>query len=167
MLKAVKRYILILSLMILVGGATYLNSLTNGFHYDDGHHITGNPHIQSVLNIPRFFIDPTLFSGFKAKGGGLYRPIVLTSYAFNYAIGGLDPLGYHLVNLAFHIGSAFLVFLIVTVLLQNNKGDQRGLADDSGFFPGLTAGLIFLVHPFNSEVVNYITARSSVMCAFF
>ena len=27
--------------------------------------------------------------------------------------------------------------------------------------------LIFAVHPFNAEVVNYITARSSVMCSFF
>ncbi|MBI5756242.1 MAG: tetratricopeptide repeat protein, partial [Nitrospirae bacterium] len=34
-------------------------------------------------------------------------------------------------------------------------------------FVALASALIFAVHPFNSEVVNYITARSSVMSAFF
>lgn len=48
--------------MVLIGGAVYLNSLTNGFHYDDGHHITGNPNIRSLQNIPRFFVDPGAFS---------------------------------------------------------------------------------------------------------
>ncbi|MBI5197758.1 MAG: tetratricopeptide repeat protein, partial [Nitrospirae bacterium] len=75
--------------------------------------------------------------------------------ALNHAIGGLNPAGYHLVNLIFHVGSAFLVFLIVRAILPTS------------FFPALAAGLVFAVHPFNSEVVNYITARSSVMCAFF
>src|SRR3990172_4759130 len=125
MLKVQNRYILVLSLMILIGGAVYLNSLTNGFHYDDGHHITGNPHIRSILNIPDFFSDPTLFSGFKSSGGGLYRPLLMVSYAINYTLGGLNPIGYHLVNLAFHIGSAFMIYLIVRKLM---------LPSLSGFF---------------------------------
>jgi len=158
MVKIEKQNILVLSLMILIGGAIYLNSLSNGFHYDDGHHITGNPHIRSILNIPDFFLDPSLLSGFKSSGGGLYRPLLMVSYVFNYSLGGLNPIGYHLVNLVFHIGSAFMIYLIVRKLM---------LPSLSGFFPALASGFIFLVHPFNSEVVNYITARSSVMCAFF
>lgn len=158
MLRIQEKNILVLPLMILIGGAIYLNSLSNGFHYDDGHHITGNPHIQSILNIPYFFVDPALFSGFKSSGGGLYRPLILVSYAVNYTLGGFNPIGYHLVNLMFHIGSAFMIFLIVREMLHPFP---------SGFFSSLAAGLIFLVHPFNSEVVNYITARSSVMCSFF
>src|SRR3972149_5112542 len=63
-------------------------------------------------------------------------------------------MGYHVVNLAFHIGSAFLLYLIIKAML-------------GGFFISLASALIFAVHPFNSEVVNYITARSSVMSGFF
>src|SRR3972149_3335809 len=63
-------------------------------------------------------------------------------------------MGYHIVNLIFHIGSVFLLYLIIKAML-------------GGFYISLASALIFAVHPFNSEVVNYITARSSVMSGFF
>src|SRR3972149_10075797 len=63
-------------------------------------------------------------------------------------------MGYHIVNLIFHIGSVFLLYLIIKAML-------------GGFYISLASALIFAVHPFNSEVVNYIKARSSVMSGFF
>src|SRR3972149_4217623 len=138
-------------LLVVLSGLVYLNSLNNGFYFDDFQYIVENKYIRSLQNIPRFFIDIDTLS---SVGSWHYRPLVLVSHAVNYSIGRLNPAGYHILSLAFHIGTAYLLFLILKTMLGG------------GFIP-LASALIFAVHPFNSEVVNYITARSSVMSGFF
>ena len=152
-------HVFIIILFISIG--LYANSLKNSFQYDDQVGIEENLYIRSA-DIGRIFLKPSaLFSaGRFDESMGHYRPLVLLTYIINYRLGGINPAGYHLVNLAFHAGAAFLLFLIVKFMLSN--GDKN-----LGIFAALAAALIFLAHPFNSEVVNYITARSSVMSSFF
>src|SRR3972149_10512774 len=137
MKSQLKLNIVIFALMIAIGGAVYSNSLQNSFHFDDLHYIVGNPYITTLKNVPLFFTDTRTLSR-SPEFQFHYRPLLLTSYAVNYYFGRLRPAGYHLGNLLFHIGSAFLVFLIVRAMLQG----------DSGFFPALSAGLLFLEPPF-------------------
>ncbi len=150
--------IIVFVFFALVGVGIYYNALRNDFHYDDHHHITLNPNIRNPGNIPLFFTEPKMFSFLPGRFLH-YRPVVLVSYAVNYYLGRLNPAGYHMVNLIFHVGSAFLLFLILKAMLDGGPL--------SSYFPPLASGLLFLTTPFNSEVVNYITARSSVMSAFF
>jgi len=168
--RTYQRDIIILCLFTILGIAVYWNSLDNSFQYDDQLYVTDNLNIRSLKNIPRFFTHPRMLASDPYQAGH-YRPLVVTSYALNYAAGGLNPAGYHLTNLAFHIGSAFLIYLILRSLSVVNKearDEDRGERQSSAIpFCALAAGLIFLVHPFNSEAVNYITARSSVMSGFF
>src|SRR3989337_3540589 len=105
--------------LILAGlsSLVYFNSLDNAFYYDDMNHIVKNTHIRSLNNIPLFFIDMDTFTASSSKH---YRPLVLVTHAINYAIGGLNPAGYHVVNLAFHIGSAFLLYLIIQAMFGGN-----------------------------------------------
>ena len=53
------------ALALIVGGGllAYHNVLGHSFHYDDDHSILENPHIRSLANVPRFFVDPGTFSG--------------------------------------------------------------------------------------------------------
>lgn len=163
----------IFCLLLMTGMLIYLNSLGNPFHYDDQPYIEENRNIRLLSNLPLFFTNPKTLSSNPSMVGH-YRPLVVTSYAINYAAGGLNPAGYHLVNLGFHAGSAFLIFLIVKAMLtpalslsgEGGVKHGRGMGN-AGAWASLAAGLIFLAHPFNSEVVNYITARSSVMSGFF
>ncbi len=169
--------IIIFFFMIVLGGIVYSNSLNNGYHFDDLHYIVGNPYITSLRNVPAFFTDHRTLSRspeFQAH----YRPLLLTSYSINYYFGRLKPAGYHVGNLLFHIGSSFLVFLIVRKILNplthppdRPSKREKGAAGEwhmAGIdLAAIASGMIFLVHPFNTEVVNYIWARSSVMCAFF
>ena len=156
--RVLSRSGLVLLIFLLIGSVTYLNSLNNHFQCDDDVVLVKNVNIREIGNIPRFFFDPSLAAN-DPKLAGHYRPLVITSYAVNYALGGLSPVGYHLVNLAFHVGSAFLVFLIVRAMFTPTLSLP--------LYTALAAGLIFLVHPFNSEAVNYTTARSSLMSGFF
>ena len=172
-MKGVKK-IGVLTILIFLLSLIYFNSLKNGYHFDDYHHIVDNPHLKNIRNISSFFVDTTKFS--KTGWQNHYRPLLLVTYALNYYYGRLQPAGYHVVNLAFHVGSAFLVFLIVEVMLISptlslplQGGVKKGGGSQSStvYFIPLVSALIFAVHPFNSEVVNYISARSSVMSAFF
>jgi len=131
----------------------YINSLNNGFHFDDYHHIYKNPYIRSLSNIPLFFIETDTFSIY---GGGHYRPLLMTSYAINYFFSRLNPPGYHIGNLVLHIFVSYLLFITLVTILGKDR-----------FFPALAASSIFAIHPFNSEAINYITARSSIMASLF
>ena len=136
----------------LVSLAVFYNSFGNSFHYDDGHSLVDNPHIRSLKNIPRFFVDPGSFS--VMPQARMYRPMLLTSYALNYAVHGYQVWGYHLVNLLLHVLNGWLVWAVARRL---------GLAPGRAW----ASALLFVVHPMVSEPVNYISSRSSLLAALF
>jgi hypothetical protein len=53
--------------------------------YDDGHAVADNQALRSLGNLPRFFVDPALFS---STGSRMYRPLVLVALAIDHALGG-------------------------------------------------------------------------------
>jgi tetratricopeptide (TPR) repeat protein len=139
-------------LILALCGAVYGGFLDNSFHYDDEHSILQNPHIRQLGNIPDFFSDPAQFSVDAEKG--MYRPLLLVSYALNFAMGGFSVVGYHLLNLLLHGINACLVAWMARRL----SGDAR---------VGLVAGLLFAVHPLCTEPVNYISSRSDSLAGLF
>jgi len=137
-----------IALILLCGLLVYHNVPGNSFHYDDEHSILENPHLRSLDNAARFFVDAGTFSGMPEAR--MYRPLLLLSYALNYALDGYEPLGYHLVNIALHLATALLLWRL---------GLALGLAPRAA----LVAGVFFVVHPVLGEPVNYISSRSSLM----
>ena len=124
----------------------YAGGLANGFHYDDTHSIVENPAIRTLSHWARFFTDPTTFSAEPRMA--MYRPLLVTSFAVDYAVHGLHPRGYHLVNLALHS----LTVLLVYGLLRQQVG--AGLS--------LWAAALFGVHPVHTQTVEYISSRSEL-----
>src|SRR3954469_13304722 len=69
----------------------YVNALGNDFVLDDIRLIRDNVRIRSLDGIPHLFAS----SYWGVQGAqALYRPLVLVTYALNYAAGGLSPSGY-------------------------------------------------------------------------
>ena len=132
--------------------ATYCNTFSNSFHYDDVHTIVDNRHIRDLGNVIGFFSDPETFASISERA--MFRPVVTTSFAVNYRLGLYDVFGYHVANFSLHLSCALLLFL-----LARSIGLTRIQA-------GIGA-LLFAVHPVQTEVVNYISSRSESLAALF
>ncbi len=147
------RGLLPLLLLAAVAVLPYLNSLGNGFHWDDHHHVLENPAIRDPGYIPRFFTDPSTFS--RDPGIQMYRPLLMVTYAMNFAAGGDQGWGYHLVNIGLHLLVTLLLHRLLLLILPSPRG--RG--------PAFAAAALFAVHPINSQAVNYISSRSVLLAA--
>jgi len=120
------------------------------FHYDDFHSIVHNPHIRALESIPLFFVDPSRFSLDEKQA--MYRPVVLTSYALNYALDGLAVRGYRAMNIAIHVLNAVLVLALVRRLYPSPT-------------VAWVASLFFAFHPLAVETVHYVSCRSESLMA--
>jgi Flp pilus assembly protein TadD len=145
------RTIFLAVLFVVVAVATYWNSLGAPFVWDDDPAIVTNPSIRGSL-------ADSLSPPLETPVAG--RPIVNASFAINYGIGVLDTTGYHVWNLAVHIGSALLLFGIVRRTFSSRKVFRDAVSGDT---VALVAALIWMVHPLLSETVDYVTQRSESM----
>lgn len=141
--------VLVLCAALAVSGPGLLRS---AFQYDDLHAIVGNQHLHSLTQIPMYFTDPGAFSSLSF--GGMFRPLVLVSYALTDAVAGEDPVIYHLGNVALHTIAGMLVTRLLLYLGTGAVGAAVG-------------GVWFIVHPVNVEVSSYISARSESLCLVF
>jgi tetratricopeptide (TPR) repeat protein len=87
------------------------------------------------------------------------------SFAVNYALGGLDVRGYHLVNVGIHVLCGLLVFGLVRRTLDLPRVRTHFSASAPAM--PLAVALLWVVHPLNSEVVDYLTQRTESMMAMF
>lgn len=85
---------------------------------------------------------------------GNYHPLVILSYALEYAAVGNAPTLYHLTNLALHLGTSLLVLRLVHQTTRNLP------------LAFLTA-LFFGIHPLRVESVAWVTERKDVLYGLF
>lgn len=152
--------LLFLALLALGIGVSYSDSFGIGYYFDDGPGIARNPAIRSLGNIPSFFSDPRAV--WVEQEGPDLRPILLITYALNYAISGLEPWSWHALNLILHFIAAALVFVIVRDHLWWPVS-ERGPGGPARI-PAAAAALFFALAPLNTQPVNYLWARSALLC---
>src|SRR6266849_6050634 len=140
--------------------ASYANSLGIGFYFDDTYGISSNPAIRSLRNIPLFFTDPFTLTTLRENVD--VRPVLVVTFALNYAISGNQPWSYHVFNLILHFIAAGLVFVIVRDHLWWPASD-RG-RNGAARIPAAAAALFFALAPLNSQTLNYMWARSALLC---
>src|SRR5262249_24035423 len=94
---------------------------------------------------------------------GHYVPVVWLSFAVDYLLWGLNPVGYHLTNVVLHGVNAGLVFVLARTLIQRAKG-LTGTALDVG---SAAAALAFALHPLRVEAVAWVIGRRDLLCALW
>lgn len=142
----------------VVVGITYSNSVSKSFHADDTITVFAGPTVKSVGNIPRYFYDSRYAQ--RSPDGPLYRPLVQTTYAIDHAISGDSAFAYHTTNLVLHAMAAALFGFLLLRLLERSWPTTHPVFI-SAFALGGAA--LFAAHPMNSEAVNYVSARSSLL----
>ena len=89
--------------------------------------------------------------------------MTLLTFALNYAVGGTDTFGYHVVNIFIHVVSGCLVILLFRLLLRSCG--EAGTPTYS-LLP-LVAALVFTVHPVETQAVTYLSQRFASLAAMF
>lgn len=142
--------------LVCAVGVVYFNSLSAPFVFDDRASILENPSIRTLWPITSPLSPPA--GGLSVSG----RPLVNLSLAFNYAIGGTDPKGYHAFNVLVHALAALTLFGIVR---RTWRRTGRGGADAA-----LTAGavaLLWALHPLQTAAVTYVIQRAEALMGLF
>lgn len=139
--NTLRQSLAILFLLGTTAALLYWPALHAPWYMDDMPAIVRNPLIRDLQSSVSALLRP--------------RGLVIFSFALNYHFGGTDPFGYHLVNLALHIGCSLLVFLLLRQFLPEH--------------PLLAAlgALLFVAHPLQTQAVTYVVQRMAVLAAFF
>ncbi|HEY6360493.1 MAG TPA: tetratricopeptide repeat protein [Vicinamibacterales bacterium] len=145
------------AVIVSAGFLAYSNSLSGPFVFDDQLSIVENPSIRRWWPL-----STVLFPERELPVAG--RPLVNLSFALNYAGGGLEVFGYHLVNVTLHLMCALLVFGLVRRTLEMPIVNATFPRQSTNL--AFAAALLWTLHPLTTEAVNYVTQRTELMMAF-
>jgi hypothetical protein len=115
-----------------------------GFIWDDDAYVTANP----LLTVP----DGLWRIWFSFDSPSQYFPLAYTAFRMEHALWGLNPVGYHWVNLLLHVANALLVWRLLARL---------------GVPGAWLAAAIFALHPVHVESVAWIAEFKNVLMLFF
>jgi tetratricopeptide (TPR) repeat protein len=115
-----------------------------GFIWSDDEYVTQNKLLTDPDGLRRIW--------FSLDSPSQYFPLVYTVFRLEYAFWGLNPAGYHWVNILLHSANALLVWRLLRVL---------------GIPGAWLAAALFALHPVQVQSVAWITELKNVLMGFF
>lgn len=141
-------------LIIILIIASYINSLSVDFIWDDYSLVVTNMNIRSfsLKNIfkPLYPDDNPVVS----KNPLYFRPLQILSYIFDYHIWRINPFGYHLTNIFLHTINTILIYFLILLLFKNKIMAFFGSA-------------LFGTNPVFAQSVTYISGRADILALLF
>ncbi len=141
----------------------FLPTLSGSFlNWDDNVNFLDNPAYRGLGGEQiRWAFTSVLF--------GHYIPLTRLTWSANYALGGMDPRGYHLVNVLLHAANAAIFYFVARRLLAAAVADgaQQAQREPDLRAAAAVAALVFGVHPLRVEPVAWVTGRADVLCPTF
>ena len=110
-----------------------------------------NAYVQSGLNANSI---GQAFSSELVQKSSNWHPLTWLSLMLDYQIFGLNPSGYHLMNLLFHVLNTILLFLVLHRMTKT-------------LWPSAFLACLFAIHPLHVESVAWIAERKDVLSTFF
>lgn len=147
-----------LPILLLLIAAVYSNTLHSPFIYDDEPAILDN----RPIHIERLSSDA--LTKILHESHANTRIIANISFALNYLWNGLEPFGYHLVNIAIHMLCTIGIYLLLyEILLRSSRKSYKKYAASLAFAIAAIWGL----HPIQTQAVNYIVQRMTILSSMF
>ena len=156
-----------LGLLVVAVIAVFANTLDNSLQLDDAYRVAANPEVERFWPPWRHFTDPRTSTSLPQIE--TYRPLLPLSLSLGNAVAdglGIDRLTvYHLGNIALHLATCLLLYLLFCELLIHRSGLDRPRGQlRSAAFAG---ALLFAIHPISGVPVNYISGRDLLMMLLF
>src|ERR1039458_3512176 len=121
----------------------YFPAMRGGFIWDDGDMVTNNPLVKSAHGL----LD--IWAGTKLTD---YHPLTYSVFWLEWRCWGMNPAGYHVVNILLHAGNVVLLWLVL-----------RKLRVPGGWL----AALLFGVHPVGVASVAWIAELKNTLSMWF
>ncbi|MBI3733167.1 MAG: hypothetical protein HY259_06875 [Chloroflexi bacterium] len=127
----------------LLGAIAFLPSLRAGFVSDSF----------GCLEIAQWSYLEDILWRLNPCGTGFYRPLTSLVFWLEYQLFGLNPLGYHLVALALHIGSSLIIYRLAQRLTASR-------------WAGAAAALVFVTNIHAHEVIGWVADLHNALGGF-
>jgi len=132
--------------IVLATLLAYIPAIGGGFIWDDDSYVTANPLLQDLDGLRRIWVP---------RQTPQYYPAVFSMFWVEYQLWGLNPFGYHLINVLLHTANALLVWRLC---------QRIGILRGAGAW---LIAAIFALHPVHVESVAWITERKNVLSGLF
>ena len=115
-----------------------------GFIWDDDDYVYNNPYLKDLKGLATFWLD--------GRAMPQYYPMVFSSFWVEYQFWGLNPHGFHVINVLLQIVVALLLWRVLASLKV----------------PGAwLAAALFALHPVQVESVAWVAERKNVLSTAF
>ena len=122
----------------------FIPAFSAAFLWDDTIIIDFHDQVRGFADI---WLNPS-----RIESEGHYWPVVYTTFWVEHMLWGLDPVGYHVVNVVLHAANSMLVLALL-----------RRLGMPGAWF----AAALFAVHPMHVDSVVWAIERKDVLSALF
>ncbi len=148
------KILLVVSGIAVAALAAYHNTFSVPLLLDDEKAIRANPSIRHLVAPGSVLLPPdsVITAG---------RPLLNLSLALNYSLGGVSVTGYHAFNLVVHMLAGITLFGFVRRTLR--LAGLRQKFGDAALLLAFAIGLVWTLHPIQTESVTYVSQRAESM----
>jgi tetratricopeptide (TPR) repeat protein len=144
--------------LALAALTAYHNSFSGPFVFDDTPSIVENAGIHHLAATLRE--DPQ-----KSAVTAVGRPLLRLSLWINYALGGQEVRGYHILNLMLHVFATWTLWGLARRMLESPALKDRYGQEAWGL--ALAIALLWTTHPLQTESVTYVVQRAEILGGWF
>jgi len=139
------------ALVVFATLVAYLPSLSGDFIWNDSDYVTA-PALRSLRGLARIWTE--------LGATQQYYPLLHSAFWAQHRLFGDNPLGYHVVTLLLHAGSAVLFALVLRRLFEGARARPPAGSE-------WLAALLFALHPVHVESVAWITEQKNTLSLAF
>lgn len=140
-----------LLLLILFPALVFAATVGFDFVFDDNIVILGDPLVLRQFNPKEIFGSEVRVADVAL---GYYRPLITLLYRLDRALWGLNPAGYHLTNLVWHLLATFLIY-------------RLALQTTGRLVAAWAGAMLFAVLPAHTEAIGWIQGRVDLVSTTF